>query len=264
MDEGEKVNVRSPQQQNEAHNPSRATAKSDSTVTINISENNLILVVIVVILLAIVVIGGIYLLRTQVLPNSPLAGLFSSSKAEQPVPADDENIQEAIPAAASGENAQTGTQSNQNPAATSTPQYPTATPTIQPFAPDGGEQSGREGREGDKAITPSPPKDQILRGNIVVCVPPHLAGKARIHLARLSVDRVHWDSVEPYGIPSELRSDGTVKIDGLPIDPTSWGRKGQPYRLQLLDGEWKSIGEDKGFVVRPNDDNRAPNTFCQS
>lgn len=151
------------------------------------------------------------------------------------------------------------------PSAPYTP-VPTVTPTRQPFEPVAVPGNpGNDVQAASISLTPDPPaKDVFLVGNIVVCIPSHLLGKATIHLWRLSVDWVNWDPVEPWDIPGELRPDGTVKIDGLPIDSTSWGYKGQPYRMRLLDGEWKSIGDDKGFIVRPNWDNRAPNTFCES
>lgn len=64
-------------------------------------------------------------------------------------------------------------------------------------------------------------------------------------------------------------ANSTVKIDGNPIDASSWGDAGQPYRLELWVDSTpvKSIGNinngETEFRVHRDRDNIAPTIFCQ-
>jgi serine/threonine protein kinase len=143
-------------------------------------------------------------------------------------------------------------------------QPPVTTPTQGEFKPvTGGNVSSVQGRS-----TPlDPPPAPELNGNIVVCVPPDVASRSVIHLWRLSAEMV-WEKLEKVSV-GVVDADGRRTIPGLPIDATSWGAKGQPYRLELwVNSEpVKSFGntdkDEAEFRVYQDTDNIAPNNaFC--
>jgi len=63
---------------------------------------------------------------------------------------------------------------------------------------------------------------------------------------------------------SALSADGTIKIDGLPVDYARYGDRGHPYRVeQWVNGTLvQAVGDtSRGqaeFRIRPNRDNTTP------
>lgn len=71
-------------------------------------------------------------------------------------------------------------------------------------------------------------------GNLITCVPPNPPNYAWIWLYRLD-DKNEWQRISR-GIGS-INSDGYLKIDGLPVDVTRFGQRGEPYMIeQVIDG----------------------------
>lgn len=111
------------------------------------------------------------------------------------------------------------------------------------------------------------PTDGSLIGNLQVCIPAALVGRATLHLERKTLEK---DSDgNPIWIPIEKVSmDRHGKVWGLPINSTSWGRKGQPYRGELWVNSQPSglkfgYGGDE-FIVRPDEMNPLPNgAWCK-
>jgi hypothetical protein len=101
-------------------------------------------------------------------------------------------------------------------------------------------------------------EDYFTSGDLIVCIPPNPPNNAFIRLYRLNID-MHWER-----IPGSLTShspDGRLKVDGLPVDQSSFGAAGHPYRIELVnDGTIvKSIGNfqsgEPEFRIYPGTDN---------
>lgn len=270
MDEGDQVNIRrqSPEQQNSATNTGSANSRSESNVTIKLSGNAPILVVITTILFITVVVAGIYILWTQVLPKIVLSSPASPPNTEVAVPTTDESQPESVHSAAPEKSVTALPENNTSSAAPTSTPVENGKPAESAFKPIGSENTGGEVQAA--SIGGNTSKNQSFSGNIVVCVPSNVVGRATIHLWRLSVDRITWEELEKRSIGriDDPRAS-TVKIDGSPIDATSWGAAGQPYRLELWMNSTpvKSIGNtskgEKEFRVYKDIDNIAPDTFCQ-
>jgi hypothetical protein len=95
-------------------------------------------------------------------------------------------------------------------------------------------------------------------GNLITCVPPNPSNYAWIWIYRLE-DKNQWQRISK-GIPS-LNSTGYLKISGLPIDVSRFGRRGEPYRIEQVINNivTKSVGNFQSgeleFRIFPYRDN---------
>jgi hypothetical protein len=98
-------------------------------------------------------------------------------------------------------------------------------------------------------------------GNLVTRVPAY-PSYSWIKVYQLMSDNT-WRDINPRGWAS-LRSDGLLKIDGLPVDYGRYGQQGHPYRVeQWVDGRLtRSVGDilrgQAEFRIRANADNYTP------
>ncbi|HUW13531.1 MAG TPA: PA14 domain-containing protein, partial [Anaerolineae bacterium] len=67
------------------------------------------------------------------------------------------------------------------------------------------------------------------RGNLITLVPPY-PSYSWIKVYQLTGENT-WQDVNPRGW-SALSADGTIKIDGLPVDYARYGDRGHPYRVE--------------------------------
>lgn len=277
MEEGDKVNVRSPQQQNEAHNPSSATSSSKSVVTIHQSTtknpptNPLVWVVIVVLIAVIAYLlgsrfpefGQRILSELLSTPTATAIEDFNTSTEDVPVP----TIESAT---------NVPTSNTPQPMAVADTPVPTVTPTMAPKPITGGDP-----KPGERDRSTSPPENLVDANDIFVCIPPWVLGhKTTIHFWRLAADERTWEqdeymkrSISRIDVPATSRA----KIDGVKVDLSYWGDAGQPYHLELwVDGTPKAaigsktidqqiirVYDQKEFRVHREWDNTAPDTFCE-
>ena len=98
-------------------------------------------------------------------------------------------------------------------------------------------------------------------GNLITCVPPNPPNYAWIWLYRLD-DKNEWQRISR-GIGS-INADGYLKLDGLPVDVTRFGQRGEPYMIeQVIDGvvtqrvgDFQNGGSE--FRIYPEQDNFTP------
>lgn len=113
------------------------------------------------------------------------------------------------------------------------------------------------------AGTPTPRSKNYVAyvGNLITCVPSNPPNYAWIWIYRLS-DKNIWVRIGR-GIPS-INPSGYLKIDGLPVDASRFGTRGEPYKIeQVIDNHiTNSVGDflkgQKEFRIFPFVDNRTP------
>jgi hypothetical protein len=99
------------------------------------------------------------------------------------------------------------------------------------------------------------------KGNLITQVPPY-PSYSWIKVYQLS-DENTWRDINPRGWAA-LSPDGSLKIDGLPVDYLRYGDRGHPYRIeQWVDGRLaRSVGDvtrgQAEFRIRANTDNTTP------
>lgn len=105
------------------------------------------------------------------------------------------------------------------------------------------------------------PAPTLARGNLVTCVAPPPA-VSWVKAYRLTAEGV-WEDVNPRGW-SAVRSDGYLKVDGLPVDYATFGATGNPYRVELwVNGQVvRTVGVfhqgQPAFRIRPEADSLTP------
>ncbi len=85
----------------------------------------------------------------------------------------------------------------------------------------------------EEVLIPAPhlgPAPALASGNLVTCVAPPPA-VSWVKAYRLTAEGA-WEDVNPRGW-SSVRSDGYLKVDGLPVDYATFGAAGNPYRVEL-------------------------------
>ena len=105
------------------------------------------------------------------------------------------------------------------------------------------------------------PAPALARGNLVTCVaaPPAVSW---VKAYRLTAEGA-WEDVNPRGW-SAVRSDGYLKVDGLPVDYATFGAAGNPYRVELwVNGRVvQRVGVfhqgQPAFRIRPEADSLTP------
>ena len=105
------------------------------------------------------------------------------------------------------------------------------------------------------------PLQMPTKGNLITRVPPY-PSYSWIKVYQLTGDNT-WRDMNVRGWAS-LSPDGSLKIDGLPVDYMRYGDKGHPYRIeQWVDGRLvRTVGDitwgQAEFRIRPDTDNYTP------
>lgn len=126
---------------------------------------------------------------------------------------------------------------------------------------DGDTDSSMGASSGAAQPTPRPNKNVSYVGNLITCVPPNPPNYAWIWIYRLN-DRNEWVRIGK-GIGS-IQPSGYLKVDGLAVDVTRFGTRGEPYKIeQVIDGQVANSAGDflKGepeFRIYPSRDNKTP------
>lgn len=130
----------------------------------------------------------------------------------------------------------------------------------QSSAPDvGASSAGNHPPSESTNHTPTPlaKHKPFPEGNLITCVPPNPPNYAWIWIYRLN-DRNQWVKISK-GIGT-INQTGYLKVDGLPVDISRFGNRGEPYRIDKVvnNNVVESVGDflagDPEFRIFPGQD----------